>query len=168
MSHFLQSTRSLLNSLGAFVLVIAGICLSPTASAVQIKPASNGGTRSSGLHQEPGTAQTSHASKEIPSCTAGKTRLQNEKPSVHTVYLSWQASSSPRVDGYNLYRYEESESYEEPEKPTKINSDPITATNCIDSTVALGKTYYYVAKAVNKSGESVHFSNVATAPIPLQ
>ena len=27
---------------------------------------------------------------------------------------------------------------------------------------------YYVAKAVNKSGESVRPSNVATAPIPLQ
>ena len=47
MSHFLRSTRSPVNLLGAFVFVMAGICLPGPGSAGQLKPTSNTGARSS-------------------------------------------------------------------------------------------------------------------------
>ena len=149
----LRPTRTPLNLLGAFVLIAAGTCIPTIAYAVQQKPASNSGVQPSSHNEEPGTAQTSQPSKEIQSCTQKaadkETWTQSDRSPLHAVYLSWQASTFPLIDGYNFYRYEVSE------KPTRINSAPIKATNCIDSTVALGKTYYDVVEAVYRSGESV-------------
>jgi hypothetical protein len=79
----------------------------------------------------------------------------------HTVDLSWNASTSQNVIGYNVYRGTTSGG-----PYTKINSvlDPNTAYT--DSSVANATTYYYVSTAVNSSNEESGYSNEAQASIP--
>jgi Domain of unknown function (DUF4082) len=78
----------------------------------------------------------------------------------HTVALSWSASASAGVTGYNVYRSTvNGSSY------VKINASPIAVTTFTDATAQGATTYFYVATAVAASGESV-FSNQASAVIP--
>src|SRR5579872_536279 len=66
----------------------------------------------------------------------------------HSVSLSWNASTSPDISGYNIYRRAgTSGSF------IKINSglDPVTIY--LDTAVTDGLTYYYETTAVNSSNE---------------
>jgi hypothetical protein len=78
----------------------------------------------------------------------------------HSVSLTWQASTSS-VAGYNIYRSAVSGG-----PYTKLNSSPDTATVYTDSAVTAGKTYYYVATAINSSGTESATSNQVTAKVP--
>ena len=80
----------------------------------------------------------------------------------HTVDLSWNASTSQDVIGYNLYRGTTSGGPYQ-----KINPvlDPTTVYT--DNTVGDGNTYYYVATAVNSSDQESVYSNEAQAVIPV-
>lgn len=81
--------------------------------------------------------------------------------SSHTVTLRWNASTSPGVAGYNVYRSTTSGgSY------NKINSSIVTGTTYTDSTVQSGKTYYYVTTAVNTGNVESGYSNQAAAAVP--
>jgi len=62
------------------------------------------------------------------------------------VDLSWKASTSSDVVGYNVYRSSDGVTWK------KINASLIAGTLYIDSTVANNTTYYYAATAVNASG----------------
>ncbi len=79
----------------------------------------------------------------------------------HSVSLSWTASVSPGVAGYNVYRSTVSGG-----PYIGQNSSPVTGTSYSDSTVQAGQTYYYVATAVDNSGNESPFSNEAQAIIP--
>jgi hypothetical protein len=81
---------------------------------------------------------------------------------VYTVTLSWTASNSQNVSGYNIYRGTVSGG----PYNTKLNSVLDANTNYTDSTVAGGQTYYYVTTAVNSSNEESVYSNQAQAVIP--
>src|ERR1700733_7913193 len=62
----------------------------------------------------------------------------------HTVQLSWDASTSQNVIGYNVFRGAN------PGGPyTQLNSSVDPNTSYVDSTVQRGQTYYYVTTAVN-------------------
>jgi len=76
------------------------------------------------------------------------------------VYLSWIASSSPNVIGYNVYRgTQHGGPY-----PMKVASlDP--NTKYTDSSVASGQTYYYVATTVNAKNVESGYSNEVQAVI---
>ena len=80
---------------------------------------------------------------------------------VARVSVSWEASPSNGVVGYNLYR-----------APTQdgpyaiLNSDLISGTNYLDPTVASATTYYYVATSVDAEGRQSGYSNVAVAEVP--
>ena len=78
----------------------------------------------------------------------------------HIVDLSWGASTSLNISGYNIYRavYTTScGSY------SKINgSSPDTATTYSDSSVADGKNYCYATTAVNSSNEESGYSNIVS------
>jgi ASPM-SPD-2-Hydin domain-containing protein len=78
----------------------------------------------------------------------------------HSVLLSWTASASPDIVGYNIYRSGTSGG-----PYSKISSlDPnVTYT---DSTVANGSTYYYVTTAVDSNSQESSYSNQAQAVIP--
>jgi hypothetical protein len=160
MNHLLQSADSRLNLLGAFVLVIAGICVPTAARAGQLKATSNTGAQSSGSQAE--TRQIAQAANGPPSCTPEMSIQSNARPSSHSVILSWKASTSPGVVGYNVYRRDKT-------SPGfgKINQKPIATTNCIDYFVQLKHKYYYYVVAADHLGEREGGrSNTAQAPIP--
>jgi hypothetical protein len=78
----------------------------------------------------------------------------------HSVSLSWAASSSQGIIGYNIYRGTVSGG-----PYVKVNSALVAATDYSDATVQSKQTYYYVTTAVNTASESA-YSNQAQAVIP--
>jgi len=78
----------------------------------------------------------------------------------HSVTLSWTASTSS-VAGYNLYRGTVSGG-----PYNKLNSSPQPGTSYTDATVVSGTTYFYVATAVDSSGNESAFSNQVGVPVP--
>ncbi len=73
--------------------------------------------------------------------------------------LSWNASSSPNISGYNVYRavYANScGSY------SKINSLLNTGTLYTDSNVTDGTSYCYAATAVDTTNAESGYSNVVS------
>ncbi|HXM59790.1 MAG TPA: choice-of-anchor D domain-containing protein [Terriglobales bacterium] len=82
-------------------------------------------------------------------------------PPQHSVNLSWTASTSQNISGYNIYRGVKSGG-----PYSKINPVLNASTLYTDTTVADGQTYYYVTTAVNSSNEESTYSNQSTAVIP--
>lgn len=83
----------------------------------------------------------------------------------HTVTLSWVASDSSDVAGYNVYRSTASGG-----PYTKGNSELIASSSSLsysDSTVVAGQTYYYVTTAVGTDGAESAYSNEAEVTIPF-
>lgn len=78
----------------------------------------------------------------------------------HSVSLSWVASSTAGVTGYNVYRSSTSGS-----GYTKIGSTLGKVFSYTDSTVQ-GGMYFYVTTAVDGSGNESTFSNEASANVP--
>ena len=83
----------------------------------------------------------------------------------HDVILSWAASTTPGVVGYDVYRGTTSGG----PYPTELNSTPVNGTTYTDATVQAGQTYYYVVTAVasddvTQSADSNQVS--ATVPSP--
>jgi len=79
----------------------------------------------------------------------------------HAVNLSWDASTSQNIVGYNVYRGPN------PDPPyTKINSALDPTTGYTDSTVLGGQTYFYVTTAVDNQGVESGYSNQSEAVIP--
>jgi hypothetical protein len=83
------------------------------------------------------------------------------EPETHTVDLSWSASSSSGLAGYNVYRSVSSGS-----GYSKMNSSPITATSYADNTVKSDTDYYYEVTAVTTAGVESKPSNQMSADIP--
>jgi hypothetical protein len=81
----------------------------------------------------------------------------------HDVILTWTASVTSGVAGYNVYRGTTSGG----ESSTALNSMPINGTNYMDANVTAGASYYYVVTAVasNDVTQSAG-SNEASATVP--
>jgi hypothetical protein len=80
---------------------------------------------------------------------------------IHTVSLAWNASTSPNVVGYNIYRRTgASGSY------AQINTVLNPTTVYVDTAVTDGVTYYYETTAVNSTDEESAPSAPAQAVIP--
>jgi fibronectin type 3 domain-containing protein len=73
----------------------------------------------------------------------------------HVVDLSWKASTTTGVVGYNVYRSPDAASWK------KLNPGLIGSTLYSDSTVANSSTYYYSATAVDATGHE----STKTAPV---
>lgn len=83
--------------------------------------------------------------------------------STHSVALSWTASTTSNIAGYNIYRSATSGG-----TYTKLNTSLVVPTSYTDNSVQAGKTYFYVATAVDSSGsESVYSSPAQQAVIPI-
>jgi hypothetical protein len=83
----------------------------------------------------------------------------------HDVILSWTASATPGVMGYDVYRGTNSGG----ESSTPLNSTPINGTTYTDGNVTAGVTYYYVVTAVASDDvtQSANSNEVAaTVPSP--
>ena len=78
----------------------------------------------------------------------------------HTVALSWTASTSV-VAGYNMYVGQTSGG-----PYTKINAGLITGLTYQDLNAVSGQTYFYVATAVDSSGNESVNSNEVSVNIP--
>ncbi len=78
----------------------------------------------------------------------------------HVVDLSWSASTSADVVGYNVYRGPNGTTW------NKINPSLIGPTLYSDSTVANGTTYYYATTAVNASGDESRKSAPVEVVVP--
>jgi hypothetical protein len=79
----------------------------------------------------------------------------------HTVTLSWNASTSANIKGYNVYRATVAGgSY------AKLNPSLLTGRVYIDSGVSSGRIYYYVTTSVNSSNVESGYSNQAAAVVP--
>jgi len=78
----------------------------------------------------------------------------------HVVDLSWKASSTTDVVGYNVYRGPDGKSW------SKINVSVAASTAYSDSTVADSSTYYYATTAIDKYGAESTKSNIVKTPIP--
>jgi hypothetical protein len=78
----------------------------------------------------------------------------------HVVDLSWKASVTTDVVGYNVYRSPDAASWK------KINPGLIASTLYADSTVANGSTYYYAATAVDATGNESVKTAAVKAVVP--
>lgn len=79
----------------------------------------------------------------------------------HSASLTWGASASPSIAGYNIYRATS------PGGPyVKINAVLIPGLTYTDRAVQSGRTYYYVATATDSSNNESGYSNEAKAIIP--
>ena len=76
------------------------------------------------------------------------------------VTLSWKASSSSNVVGYNVYRREHAGAY------TKLNVAPVEETSYADRTAQGGKAYFYVVTAVDNRGIQSEPCEEAAATVP--
>ena len=79
----------------------------------------------------------------------------------HSVSLSWTASTSPNVVGYNVYRGTQANG-----PYVKLNPTPALPVAFTDSTVQAGQTYYYVTTAVDSNNNESGYSNQASAVVP--
>jgi hypothetical protein len=80
---------------------------------------------------------------------------------VHTVSLTWIASTSPNITGYNIYRRTGATgSY------AQINTVLDAATAYTDASVVDGQTYYYETTSVNSSNDESAPSSAVQAMIP--
>lgn len=77
----------------------------------------------------------------------------------HSVSLSWTASASASITGYNVYRSTTSGG-----PYTKLSSSSTTSFS--DGTVVGGQSYYYVVTAVDSSNIESGYSNQAQATVP--
>jgi len=78
-------------------------------------------------------------------------------PSSHSVYLSWNPSTSPDVAGYNVYRAIYTDSCG---SFSKINTELTLETTYADSAVANNASYCYTTTAVNTKKEESGFSEI--------
>ncbi len=77
----------------------------------------------------------------------------------HTVNLSWNASTSSNISGYNIYRAGYTTSCG---SFSKINGVLNTGTLYTDSTVTNGSAYCYAATAVDSSSVESAYSNIVS------
>ncbi|MGC2790546.1 MAG: hypothetical protein WA899_00885, partial [Candidatus Sulfotelmatobacter sp.] len=78
----------------------------------------------------------------------------------HVVDLSWKASTSDDLGGYNVYRGPDGTTWK------KINASLIGSRLYSDSTVANNTTYYYATTAVNIEGEESRKSAAVKVDVP--
>jgi hypothetical protein len=110
----------------------------------------------------PGVCNVVVAQRVI-NAVVGRPCVVDGAPIVHSATLTWTASTSPNVIGYNVYRRVlPNDSY------VKVNSALITQMTYVDTAVVAGHTYAYVATAVDSSSTESSYSNEAPATIPSQ
>jgi len=121
-------------------------------------------TRSYVISGVPTTGESSTFTVEVVGC-GGHVSTQNysvaiEIASNYSVTLYWNASISPDIAGYNVYRGTVSGG-----PYTKIGG-LVTDTTYTDTTVANNTTYYYVTTAVNTSNAQSGYSEQVTVEVP--
>jgi len=139
------------------LFTIGGLTLPMTLAAGQSVPftvtfaPTTTGTTSANL-----SFYTSSSTSALETASGSGTTIQ------HLVDLSWIASTSPSITGYNVYR---GTSIAGPY--SKINSALDPSLTYSDGTVQSGRTYYYVTTAVDSTGAESAYSNNVSAVVPF-
>ena len=129
---------------------------------LKLKPSST--TTSLGVSGTPTTAAKYTPTIQVTGCGGSKYKssyqvaIQSETN--HVVDLSWTASTSKDVAGYNIYRSTDASNWK------KSNDSVIASTLYSDSTVASGSTYYYAATTVDIYGKESSKSTLVKVSIP--
>lgn len=136
-----------------------GIVSGALPAGVTAKPSST--TTSLLLAGTPTAAATYSPVFEVTACGGGTSKAGYkviiQTTINHVVDLSWKASTSSDVAGYNVYRSPDGATWK------KINVSLLASTLYSDSTVANGSTYYYTATALDIYGHE----STKTTPVKV-
>jgi hypothetical protein len=91
----------------------------------------------------------------------GPTPTPTPAPALHTVSVTWNASTTSGLAGYNVYRGTVSGG-----PYSRITSTPTTALQFTDSAATAGQTYFYVVTAVSGNGVESVTSNEMKVTVP--
>jgi len=142
---------------------LSGISLPLTIAAGQSVPFT---VTFSPLVTGPSSATFTFTSNAQPTTTTDAATGNGTTAASHSVNLSWNASSSGNISGYNVYRAGYSGSCG---SFGKINAQLNTGLLYTDSAVANGSSYCYATTAVNTSNQESGYSNiVSNVQIPSQ
>jgi hypothetical protein len=121
-------------------------------------------TTSLNLTGTPTTAATYSFAVKVTDCGGSVSQISYkviiQATANHVVDLSWKASATSDVVGYNVYRSLDGATWK------KINASLIASTLYSDSTVANSTTYYYAATAVDIYGKESSRTASIKAAIP--
>ena len=121
-------------------------------------------TKSLTLAGKPTTAATYSFTVKVTACAGGVSQVAYkvviQGSANHVVDLSWKASTSNDVAGYNVYRGTNGTSW------ARINASTVASTLYSDSTVANGSTYYYSATSVDVSGHESKKTSAVKVTVP--
>ena len=106
------------------------------------------------------TAALTFTSNAQPSTTSETVTGTGAAAPTHTVNLSWNASTSPNIAGYNIYRAVYVNSCG---SFSKINSVLNTSTLFTDPVVVDGTSYCYATTAVDSSNQESGYSNIVSS-----
>ena len=104
-------------------------------------------------------ATLTFTSNAQPSTTTETVTGTGEAPPTYIVDLSWDASTSANISGYNVYRAVYTSSCG---SFTMINPTLNTSTSYTDSSVTDGTSYCYTTTAVNASNQESVYSNIVS------
>jgi len=139
------------------LFTIGGLSLPVTLSSGQSVPftvtfaPTTTGTASANL-----TFTSSNSNSAIETASGSGTTIQ------HIVDLSWNASTTGSITGYNVYRAISASG-----PFSKINPSLDTSLSYSDGSVQSGKTYYYATTAVDSSGQESSYSNQIQTVVPF-
>jgi len=105
------------------------------------------------------TATLTFTSNAQPASTTATLTGNGTAAPVHSVNLSWNASTSSNISGYNIYRAVYTTSCG---SFSRINSLLNTGTLYTDAAVTDGASYCYAATAVNTSNAESGYSNIVS------
>jgi len=112
------------------------------------------------------SATLTFTSNAQPSTTTEALTGTGVAAATHSVALSWDASSSQNISGYNIYRAPYSTSCG---SFAKINNSLNVDVTYTDSSVTNGSAYCYATTAVDSSDQESGYSNIVTdVQIPVQ
>jgi HYDIN/CFA65/VesB-like, Ig-like domain len=138
----------------------SGFSLTGPSTPVTLEPGKN---TSFSVSFSPTTAAGSTGDLTVVSDARGSpfpVPLSGSGVTPHSVGLSWSPSVSVGVVGYNIYR-----SLASGGPYTKLNDEVVSGTTYTDTTVDPGLEYYYVATAVDSSGEESAYSGETQAEV---
>ena len=125
---------------------------------------SSSSTTSLNLTGKPTKASTSSFTVKVTGCGGNNSdvayKVVIQSTANHVVNLSWNASTTKDVSGYNVYRSPDGKAW------TKINSSLVGSTLYADASVSNGSTYYYSTTAVDVYGKESVKSNTVQAVVP--
>jgi len=119
-------------------------------------------TTSLNLAGTPTTAATYSFAVKVTGCgrSVSQYKVVIQTTANHVVDLSWKASTTSDVVGYNVYRGPDGATWK------RINASLVASTLYSDSTIANSTAYYYATTAVDIYGHESRMSASVKAAIP--